>query len=114
MQLIGHQFKYWITSLIVFACAVSAGAQTPRQPNRSTSPDSSSGGTIRGKVLLPSGGFVSQSIRISLQTVRGIDSTVFTDNNGTFEFTRLNPGRYQVVVDADPRLYETSSESIEI
>jgi tetratricopeptide (TPR) repeat protein len=114
MQLISHQFKYWITSLIVFACAVSAGAQNPRQPNRSTSPDSSSVGTIRGKVLLPSGGFVTQSIRISLQTIRGIDSTVFTDNNGTFEFTRLNPGRYQVVVDADPRLYETSTESIEI
>ena len=49
-----------------------------------------------------------------MQTVRGTDSTVFTDNTGTFEFTRLSPGRYQVVVDADPRLYETSAESIEI
>lgn len=49
-----------------------------------------------------------------MQTVRGIDATVFTDNNGTFEFTRLTPGRYQVVVDADPRLFETSTESIEI
>jgi tetratricopeptide (TPR) repeat protein len=113
MQLIVHQFKYWITGLIVFACAISAGAQNPRQPNRSTSPENS-GGTIRGKVVLPGGGFVSQSIRISLQTVRGTDSTVFTDNTGTFEFTRLNPGRYQVVVDADPRLYETSAESIEL
>jgi len=93
---------------------MSAGAQSPRQPIRSTSPESSTGATIRGKVLLPGGGFVTQSIRISLQTVRGVDSTVFTDNNGTFEFTRLNPGRYQVVVDADPRLYETSTESVEI
>lgn len=114
MQLIVHQFRHWITSLIVLACAVSAGAQNPRQPNRSTSPESSSGGTIRGKVVLPNGGFVTQSIRISLQTVRGTDSTVFTDNTGTFEFTRLNPGRYQVVVDADPSLYETSAESIEL
>ncbi len=114
MQLMVHQFRYWIASLIVLVCGVSAGAQNPRQPNRSTSPDSSASGTIRGKVLLPSGGFVTQSIRISLQTVRGIDSTVFTDNTGTFEFTRLNPGRYQVVVDADPRLYEASTESVEI
>lgn len=114
MQLAGHHFRYWIGSLIVFACVMSAAAQTPRQPNRSTSPDNSSGGTIFGKVLLPNGGFVTQSVRISLQTIRGIDSTVFTDNNGTFEFTRLNPGRYQVVVDADPRLYESATESIEL
>lgn len=114
MQLIVHQFKYWFASLIMFASVVSVGAQNPRQPTRSTSPESSSSGTIHGKVVLPNGGFVSQSIRISLQTVRGIDSTVFTDTNGTFEFTRLNPGRYQVVVDADPRLYENASESIEL
>lgn len=114
MQVIAHQFRCWLTGLVVLAGAVSAGAQSPRPPNRSTSPDSSTNGTIRGKVVLPSGNFVSQSIRISLQTVRGIDATVFTDNNGTFEFTRLTPGRYQVVVDADPRLFETSTESIEI
>jgi Flp pilus assembly protein TadD len=114
MQLTVHQLRSGTISLIVLACAVSAGAQSPRQPNRSTSPENSSGGTIRGKIVLPSGGFVTQSIRISLQTVRGIDSTVFTDNTGTFEFTRLTPGRYQVVVDADPRLYETSAESIEL
>lgn len=114
MRLIVHQFKYWFASLIVFAGVASVGAQNPRQPTRSTSPDNSSSGTIHGKVLLPNGGFVSQSIRISLQTIRGIDSTIFTDNNGTFEFTRLTPGRYQVVVDADPRLYENATESIEI
>lgn len=113
MSLIFLQFRFSIIGLIIFVCALGAAAQN-RQPTRSTSPESSSGGTIRGKVSLPSGGFVTQSIRISLQTIRGIDSTVFTDTNGTFEFTRLNPGRYQVVVDADSRLYETSAESIEI
>ena len=64
--------------------------------------------------MLPDGGFLSEGVRISLQTIRGTDSTVYTDDNGRFEFTRLSPGRYQVVVEADPRKFEVATESVEI
>ncbi len=64
--------------------------------------------------MLPDGSFLSEGVRISLQTIRGTDSTVYTDDNGRFEFNRLSPGRYQVVVEADPRRFEVATESVEI
>jgi hypothetical protein len=64
--------------------------------------------------MLPGGGFVTEAVRISLQTIRGTDATVFTDNTGLFEFTRLTPGRYQIVVDADPQRFQSTTESVEL
>ena len=107
-------FGCCLAGLLFFGCAVTAPAQQPRQPTPPPASDNTSTGSIRGRVLLPSGGFLTQSVRISLQTVRGTDATVFTDNTGRFEFTRLAFGRYQIVVDADPKLYENATESVEI
>src|SRR5438552_78186 len=109
-----HYFSYSLAVLLLFGCAVSAVAQDPRLPTPPPTSNSSSGGIIRGRVVLPSGGFLSESVRISLQTIRGTDASVFTDSTGKFEFTRLASGRYQVVVEADPRLYESATESVEI
>src|SRR5687768_7625571 len=109
--------KYPLAGLIVFSCSAWVLAQEPRQPrqpNPSNTSSSSPGGVIRGRVLLPDGGYLSESVRISLQTVRGTDSSVFTDNTGKFEFTRLSSGRYEVIVEADPKQFETVSESVEI
>jgi Flp pilus assembly protein TadD len=86
-------------------------------PPRTTQPNPGSGtsdGAIRGRVMLPGGGFVTEAVRISLQTIRGTDATVFTDNTGRFEFTRLTPGRYQIVVDADPQRFQSTTESVEL
>src|SRR4051812_1895945 len=114
MRLIFRQFRHFFVGLTMVGCGVLTMAQTPRQPTGSPNSELTSGGTIRGRVVLPGGGFVSEGLRISLQTIRGTDSTVFTDNTGRFEFTRLNPGRYQVIVEPDPRMYETATESIEV
>lgn len=108
-------FGCFLAGLLFFGSAVTASAQQqPRQPTPPPATNNFSSGTIRGRVLLPSGGFLTESVRISLQTVRGTDSTIFTDNTGRFEFTRLAFGRYQIVVDADPKLYENATESVEI
>ena len=69
---------------------------------------------IRGRVVLPGGAFLTDGVRISLQTIRGIDSSVFTDSTGRFEFTRLAPGKYQILVDADKDRFETAVESVEL
>lgn len=103
-----------MAGLLLFGCAATVVAQVPRQPTPLPTSNSSSGGTIRGRVVLPGGGFLTESVRISLQTIRGTDASVFTDNTGRFEFTRLASGRYQIVVEADPRLYESATESVEI
>jgi tetratricopeptide (TPR) repeat protein len=98
-------------TLLLF-CLASAAAQVQRVPtnNANTAGDAA----IRGRVILPGGGFLSEGVRISLQTIRGTDSTVYTDSTGAFQFTRLTPGRYQVVVEADSRRFEVSTESIEV
>jgi tetratricopeptide (TPR) repeat protein len=69
---------------------------------------------IRGRVVLPNGGFLSEGVRISLTTIRGVDTSVYTDNSGRFEFTKLTPGKYQVSAEADRERFEIVTESIEV
>jgi tetratricopeptide (TPR) repeat protein len=89
-----------------------AAAQT--KPAPPPTPEPSTGGSIRGRVILPSGGFLSESVRITLQTTRGVESSVFTDEQGRFEFTRLSAGNYEVVVEPDSRKWQVSSEKVEV
>jgi tetratricopeptide (TPR) repeat protein len=100
------------TVALILLCAPFAEAQFRPVPpvNANTAGDAA----IRGRVLLPGGGFLSEGVRISLQTIRGTDSTVYTDSTGAFQFTRLTPGRYQVVVEADQRRFEILTESVEL
>lgn len=72
-------------------------------------------GSIIGHVLLPSGGTITQSVKVSLETIRGVKSTVFTDNDGGFAFRPLNPGSYQVVVEADRNsVWDTTIVRVEV
>lgn len=107
-------FRYlWlcsVTTILLGSLSVTAQVRTALPNNANTSGDAA----IRGRVILPGGGFINEGVRISLQTIRGTDSTVYTDSTGAFQFTKLTPGRYQVVVEADSRRYEVSTESIEI
>jgi tetratricopeptide (TPR) repeat protein len=53
-------------------------------------------------------------VKITLQTIRGVESSIFTDNLGTFEFTKLSSGKYQIVVEADRDRFDVATESVEI
>lgn len=107
-----------IKSILVLTCfLVITGISTKgqvRPPNVPPTPvsESSSGGTIRGRIVLPGGGYVTGSLRVTLQTNRGVEATVFSDNEGHFEFTRLNPGTYQVIVEGDKS--ESTTESVQV
>lgn len=72
------------------------------------------GGSIQGRVALASGGALNEQTRISLQTSRGMKATVFTDNQGQFSFRGLNPGTYEVVVEADPSRFDVTTVSVEV
>ena len=71
-------------------------------------------GSISGRVVLPNGNSVNETVRISLETLRGVRSSGFTDNQGQFSFRSLAPGSYQVVVDADRNRFELVSVRVEV
>ena len=94
-------------------CAVVATGQT--QPPTITTPSSTSGtGSLRGRVLLPGGEFLSESVTVVLQNIRGVEASVFTDNQGQFQFSGLTPGIYEVVAEGDKRRFETTTQQVEI
>ncbi len=101
----------WFLALLVLGCVAPLSIHA--QVSSSTA-DSASGGSIRGRVVLPSGGFLSEGVRISLSTIRGVEASVYTDNSGRFEFTRLVAGKYQISADADRERFEIATESIEV
>ena len=82
--------------------------------NTSALSQSNATGTISGRVTLPNGESVTHSVRISLETSRGVKSSVFTDNQGQFIFRSLAPGLYQVIVEGDKTQWETTQVNTEV
>jgi tetratricopeptide (TPR) repeat protein len=72
------------------------------------------GGSITGNVLLPNGAALNERARVVLQTDRGIRSNVYTDSRGRFQFDRLTPNLYEVVIEADGDRYEIAKVSVEV
>ena len=58
------------------------GIELPRQ-----SDDTTNKGSIRGRVVNPGGRPVSENIKVSLVTYRGVQAVTFTDVRGGFDFT---------------------------
>lgn len=72
------------------------------------------GGSIRGNVMLPNGGFLNERARITLQTDRGIRSNVFTDDQGRFQFNGLTPAVYEIVIEANGDRFEKARAKVEV
>src|SRR4051812_1408684 len=92
---------------IVVAC-VSANSQVRVN-------ESGTGGihVIQGRIYLPDGSTISNSLVVKLESMNFGTVTVYTDNNGAFTFKALAPGNYRVVVDAGQG-FEVANESVTI
>jgi Tfp pilus assembly protein PilF len=83
-------------------------------PHTITPPHGTPGGSITGRVVLPSGNPVNDRVRITLSTPEDPGFQGYTDNNGYFAFANLPEGIYTVEVLADRKLYEPVSEMVRL
>ena len=72
------------------------------------------GGSIRGNVLLPNGAFLNERARVMLMVDRGVKSTVYTDEQGRFQFTGLTPALYEIVIEPDGNRFEKARARVEV
>ena len=65
--------------------------------------------------MLADGTYVSTNVKVTLQTLRDIVATIYTDNQGQFEFSELSPGNYQIEIEPTDRgKFDPSSESVQV
>lgn len=56
--------------------------------------------TIQGNIFYPSGRRADKRLQVRISSVRGLDYSTMSDENGSFSFRRLPGGTYYVTVDA--------------
>src|SRR6266851_6449036 len=99
--------------IAVFALSVAAQEEgRPKVDFQRSIEDKTSKGSIRGRVVMTSGAFVTESVRVSLLTLRGTELTIFSDSQGWFEFPSLVPGNYEVQVETAGTEYEVVNQKV--
>ena len=76
--------------------------------------DRTSKGSIRGRVVLPGGRFIDQSLKVTLLTVNGPQAWAYTENQGGFEFLNLTPGNYEVQIETSGVDYQVVSQPVQV
>src|ERR1051326_6483005 len=108
------------TILLLLGSAFAAAAQSDRpeltrRGENDRAEDKTVLGSIRGRIVLPDGNYIKSNVRITLQTFRAAVTTIYTDNQGQFEFPDLIPGTYQLEIDpTDREHFEPSNESVQV
>ena len=102
-----------ITTLAVLVLCVAASAQIKR-PSIEEDADKTGRGSIKGRVVLSSGNFITESIKVSLLTLRETVSVIYTENQGQFEFSGLVPGNYKLEAEGDRQRFEVSTEPVQV
>jgi len=102
-----------VAALAVLILCVSASAQIERRVPQENA-DKTGRASIRGRVVLSGGAFVSENIKITLQTLRGTISVIYTDSQGQFEFPGLLPGNYRLEFEGDRQRFEVGTESVQV
>ena len=106
---------------VLIGCASQAAGQVSETPDGITRvetgrvvADKTSRGSVRGRVVMPDGRFVSQSLRVTLQTMTGTEAFAFTDSQGRFEFLGLLPGNYEVQAETLGTDFQVVSQHVQV
>jgi Tfp pilus assembly protein PilF len=99
--------------LIAGASATDALAQMGGVDSDPGDPGTGGRNTISGSIFLPGGRRLDRRAKVQLTGLAGGALFRLSDDSGAFSFTRLQGGRYTVVVDAGPE-FELESESVDI
>jgi Flp pilus assembly protein TadD len=100
--------------LTVGAVVTFGQGERGRRGAQSEQNESTNWGSIRGRVVLPNGGFTNSSIKVTLVSMRETITTSYTDNQGQFELRRLNPGNYQLEVEGDRQKFDVVTELVQV
>jgi len=92
----------------------SAYGHAQGRPDERTESVRSSQGSIRGRVILPSGSFTDEAVKITLSTIRGTMATIYAESQGVFEFPEIPPGTYYLEFEADRRHFQTVQETVQV
>jgi tetratricopeptide (TPR) repeat protein len=111
-----HRLVLFATCFAVLLLAVGyAQGQPMTRPQTESGRDDKTGkGSIRGRIVQPGGVFVNESVKVTLLTLNGPQSTVYSDNQGWFEFPDLLPGNYEVQAETSGMQFQTISQSIQV
>ena len=107
--------RLFSVSIVIVFCGSGTLAQSSRPTFQPPAADNTGTGSIRGRVVLRDGSFVSESVKLTLKTLReetGV--TIFTDSQGQFEFSNLAPGNYKIEVDADPQRFDLLTQNVQV
>ncbi len=113
MPKIQGNVRIGVLTLAVLILCGSASAQIGR-PTIPEDSDRTARGSIRGRIVLPGGAFVNESIKITLLTLRETISVIYADTQGQFEFPALAPGNYKLEIEGDRQRFEVSTEPVQV
>ena len=115
MRLMLSYRRLFSVSIVTVFCGLGTLAQSSRPIFQPRVDDNTGTGSIRGRVVLRDGSFVSESVKLILQTLRDeMGVTIFTDSQGQFEFSNLAPGNYKIEVDADPQRFDVLTQNVQV
>lgn len=100
-------------TISLFLGSALATAQS-RPGERGTDTVRTSQGSIRGRVILPSGSYTDEAVKITLSTIRGTLATIYTESQGVFEFPEIPPGTYYLEFEADRRHFQPVQETVQV
>ena len=99
---------------LLLAATCGIGQPLSRPQSDTGREDKTGKGSIRGRVALPGGAFVAASVKVTLLTVNGPQGTVYSDNQGWFEFSDLVPGNYEVQAEPGGSQLQVVSQTIQV
>lgn len=92
--------------LLLFVTVEARAQRRPEPPPRSHLPGNASVGTIKGRVLLPSGTPPKSRFKVGVSSGSNTGTMIHTDANGEFIFNNLPEGVYEVEVVGDTSLFD--------